>query len=261
VEKKLMTLKGRLKWFLNFINARIEALSDREIFNFWMELRELAYGGLGVFAIPDEDLVKWREKKEQAKRIQHVLKNSLERILTISKKPKKTKVKPLFRWGDAEERAAEDIEKQGIPDEVGVALEAIISAEAEKKAIPRWANEYIALSNFIEMRVLAHGGRAFLFSTKPEDKLLLEFFTLLGQFQLSLIQQCQREDCGGYFLKATKKEKRYCSNRCAWVVASRERRKVQPEKEREKKRESYYTRIRREHGPHVKIHRRPKKEE
>jgi hypothetical protein len=95
---------------------------------------------------------------------------------------------------------------------------------------------------------------------EPKEKLLWDFLSLLGQFKLSQIRKCQREDCGKYYLKATKKEKRYCSNKCAWVMASRQRQKEQPEKEREKKRESYKKKIDRVHGKIMRIQKRVRKE-
>ncbi len=79
-------------------------------------------------------------------------------------------------------------------------------------------------------------------------------------FSVSDIRRCEREDCGRYFLKATKKEKRYCSNKCAWVVASRKRRETSAEKERESKRRSYERRRKRELGPKVKVQARKRKE-
>lgn len=77
----------------------------------------------------------------------------------------------------------------------------------------------------------------FLFFSKLEDKLVFDFVTGLTHFPLNLIQRCQRQDCGGYFLKGTKKKKRFCSRRCAWIMASRERWRSQPEVEKKKRRE------------------------
>ncbi len=83
------------------------------------------------------------------------------------------------------------------------------------------------------------GDMVFPFFSKVGDKLLYDFVIALRHFPIHLIKRCQREDCGGYFLKSGKKEKRYCSNRCAWVMASRERWKLQPDVEKEKRREYY----------------------
>jgi len=51
-----------------------------------------------------------------------------------------------------------------------------------------------------------------------------EVVEILKPINLLDIRRCEREDCSSYFYKATKKEKRYCSNKCAWIINSRERR-------------------------------------
>jgi hypothetical protein len=88
------------------------------------------------------------------------------------------------------------------------------------------------------------GDKVSLFFSKLEDKLVFDFIAALTHFPINLVQRCQRQDCGGYFLKGTKKEKRFCSKRCAWIMASRERWRSQPEVEKEKRREYYRRKIR-----------------
>jgi hypothetical protein len=246
MQKKLMTSKGRLHWFLDFINADVDAMSMSEIISLWEQLREIAYGSLGLFAISNHALVKWEEKKRETKTIQNVLKNAFEEILAVSRKPKKVKISPLYGDFEVLEKAVDDL-KQKETGKIGTALERIIFCESQNKPVPTWARDYIASTSTMEMKILADGDDVYPYFSKPEDKLSLEFSSLLTQFPLSSIQRCQREDCQKYFLRATQKRKRYCSNKCAWVVASRERRNVQPEKEREKKRESYYKKIRKQH--------------
>jgi hypothetical protein len=104
------------------------------------------------------------------------------------------------------------------------------------------------------------GDRVSLSLERIEDSLRTEFLQSLSPFSLNDIKKCEREDCGRYFLKATKKEKRYCSNKCAWVVGSRKRRAAYPKKERERKRLSYERRKRRELGPRVRVQTRKTKE-
>jgi hypothetical protein len=246
MQKKLMTAKGRLHWFLELINADVDSMSVSEIIGLWEELREIAYGSLGLFAIPDHALVKWEERKKEAKRIQNVLKSAFEKIIAVSKKPKKVKISPIYGDFEVLEKALDDLEPKET-GRIGEALKCIISSESQNKPVPTWAKDFIASTSTMEMKILGDGDDVYPYFSRPEDKLLLEFSSLLTQFPLSSIQRCQREDCQKYFLRATQKRKRYCSNKCAWVVASRERRNVQPEKEREKKRESYYKKIRKQH--------------
>lgn len=259
----LNTDKKRLQWFLRFINVDIDSRTDQQMFNLWIELREMIYGSLGVLAITPDDLRHWEDKKNRTKEIQSVLRESLKKILATSALKKKTMIRPRYRWDEEEERAYQALESEKDIGSLFTVGEDIARLGIEGKPLPQWpqwVQAYVAKSHTLEVHILADKDNVLPFFPKPEDKLLLEFTSLLQRFSLSSIRKCQREDCGAYFLKATKKEKRYCSNKCAWVMASRERRKVQPEKEREKKRESYYQRKRREIGPKVKVHRRPRRE-
>jgi len=88
------------------------------------------------------------------------------------------------------------------------------------------------------------GEKVSLVFSKLEDKLVFDFITALTHFPINLIQRCQHEDCGGYFLKGSKKEKRFCSKRCDWIMASRELWRLQPEVEKQKGREYYRRKIR-----------------
>jgi len=178
--------------------------------------------------------------------------------LSIAREPLLDAITPVFRNLDVLEKALDNLERKET-GKIGKALERIISCETQNKPVPTWASDYVASTSTMEMKILAHGDDVYPYFSKPEDKLSLEFSSLLTQFPLSSIQRCRRADCQKYFLRATKKRKRYCSNKCAWVVASRERRKVQPEKEREKKRESYYKKIRKQH-PKAVIRKRTRKQ-
>jgi hypothetical protein len=233
MERKLKTLKGRINWFLNFANSRIEGLSHREMFGLWTELRDIAFGEIGRHAIRDRSLVNWPEKREQAIKSQKLIRDCLGRVLTVAKQPKKHMITPIFSESEFPDPDEEDLGR------MGTALEDIILSETQSRPISKWAGDYVAYALEAEMKVLADGEKVLVAIGKPEVKLLLEFLSSLSQISLNLLQTCQREDCSNYFYKATKKEKRYCSNRCAWIVASRERRKTQPDREKERKKESY----------------------
>jgi hypothetical protein len=253
MDKKPESPKRKLQWYLDFINSRIDGLPNTELFDLWNKLRGAIYGRLGVFAIPDSEMVKWEDRKNQAKEFQALLKNSLQKILNaydIVKKKKK--IIPFTGPFDI----AEDL---GV-EEIAPLVKLTSTFGLQKKPLSKALEKYIPIIHPLEMRVMVPGERTFLYFAKPEEKLLTEFLSVLGQFDLNLIQKCQRPDCRGYFLKGTKKEKRYCSNRCAWVMASRERRTIQPEREKEKKRRSYERRKKREVGPNVKVTRRSRKE-
>jgi hypothetical protein len=262
MEKKLMTTKGRLRWFLDLINTNInsQAITISEIIRYWEQIREIAYGSLGLWAISDQDLMKWEEKREELKKIQSLLRDFLQKVLSGSKKPKKIMIKPLYGVTENMERAVEEPEEPGI-SEVKSALTSIIYSKTKGQPISKFAEDYIAFTFKPEIAILVGREKVAMLYSRIEEKLLSEFVSVLSQFSLNSVRKCQREDCGAYFLRATKKEKRYCSNKCTWVVASRERRKKEPEKERQKKRESYGRRKKREVGPNVKIARRLWKKE
>jgi len=251
--KKVESPKRKLRWYLDFINSKVDSFTNTELFDLWNKLREAIYGRLGVIAMPDSEIVKWKDRRDQAKEFQALLKNSLQKILdTYSALKKGKKIIPFAGPFDV----AEDL---GI-EEIAPLLKLTSTFSLQKKALPKSLEKYIPIIYPLEMRVMVPGERIFLHFAKPEEKLLMEFLGVLSQFDLNLIRRCQRKDCQAYFLKATAKEKRYCSNRCAWVMASRERRTIQPEREREKKRRSYERRKKREVGPNVKVTRRSRKE-
>lgn len=100
------------------------------------------------------------------------------------------------------------------------------------------------------------GGRIFLIPVKKKNTLLIEFISSLEPFSLDNIGKCERKDCGSYYLKTTRKEKHFCSNKCAWVVASRKRRAVDSKKKSENNHQSYVKRKKREVGPNVKVARK-----
>ena len=56
------------------------------------------------------------------------------------------------------------------------------------------------------------GEKVSLFFSRLEDKLVFDFATGLAHSPINLIQKCQRQDCGGYFLKGTKRGKRFALN-------------------------------------------------
>ncbi len=255
MKKLTSTTKKHLKWFLSLINANIDSFSNREVFNIWVELRDIAYGSLGILAIQDTSLVKWEARRQQLREIQKGLRDLLGNVHTAMQKPKKVMIRPLLGPYDLQEKAYEELEKEGIAHLEPV-LSCIVSSLNDGKDLPKWLNNWIASTYCLETKVLVSDNRLYLFAPQLENKLRQDFLELLSQIPLNMVQICQREDCQGYFLKATKKEKRYCSNKCAWVMASRIRRSVQPEREKEKKRASYERKKKKELGPKVKVKKR-----
>lgn len=202
------------------MNLDLDKLSEKDLFVLWMEIRERVYGEQGPLFIPDQSLVEWRERRTLGKEIQNLLRNLLHNILN----PVKISTvlnKPL-------RRITLDIEEPS---------KSILDEETSERSSS-------ILTHPFNIKVQRVGEKVSLFFSKLEDNLAFDFITALTQFPINLIQRCQRQDCGGYFLKGTKKEKRFCSKRCAWIMASRERWRSQPEVEKEKRREYYRRKIR-----------------
>ena len=215
-------LEERVNWFLDFLNLKIEDLSKDETVKLWTQLRERIYGTLWPLYMSDSELIQWSERIKQAISLQDALKDALEAILTTSKRAKKVKVKPLFGHFDEVEKAGQQLDKQG----AGVmepAISSAIRSRLYKNPISQWAKDYIAFTFQLKMDVMADGDNTFFFIS-PQDKLLYEFISTLRRVPLSDIRRCQRPDCRKLYIKATKREKNFCSNACIWIMRSRERR-------------------------------------
>ena len=92
--------------------------------------------------------------------------------------------------------------------------------------------------------------------------MLYALFELLSKFPLSSIKKCANEPFGNFFVKTTKREKIYCSQRCAWQQTARKARKDGGEEYRKKQRKvmqkRYVEEQKKKHGPNVKVQRRKK---
>jgi hypothetical protein len=212
--------KRELRWFLNFLNLDVDKLSNKDLIVWWMDIRERAYGEQGSLFITDRSLLEWGGRKAQLKEVQNLLRNLLHQILSPVKISKILN-KPM----------------RGITPDIEQPSKLISDEKGSGRRPP-------VLTHPFKMEVQRIGDKVYFIFSKLEDNLVFDFVNALTHFPVNLVQRCQREDCGGYFLKGTKKEKRFCSNKCAWIMASRERWKSQPEVEKRKRREYYRRKIR-----------------
>lgn len=140
----------------------------------------------------------------------------MEGILTIyQKKDWEKKIVPHPGPSDI----AQELGLEGIASHVRL----IMSYDLQKKPLPKMIRKSVPIINQPDLNIIV-GERIFPFSTDIERNLRTQFSLVLSNFELALIQRCQRKDCEGYFLKGTKKDKRYCSKRCYFTEAQRERR-------------------------------------
>lgn len=180
-----------LNWFLSFINFDIDSLSHVRLFSLWEDIRMLAYGEIGRIVVSDQEIISWDARRQLARQIQASLKGLLEEILAIYHKKK---------W-----------------ENKNISLN-------KMKYVPGLKGMTILTIKQPDLNIVIHK-KIYPFSTNIERNLQTQFIFALSNFELALIQRCQRKDCGGYFLKGTEKEKRYCSKRCYLTEAQRERRK------------------------------------
>ena len=92
--------------------------------------------------------------------------------------------------------------------------------------------------------------------------MFFSLFNLLSKFTLSSIKTCANEPCGTFFIQTTKREKIYCSQRCAWQQTSRKVRRAGGDEYRKKQRKvmrkRYDKKQKEKLGPNVKVQRRKK---
>jgi hypothetical protein len=207
------TAKKSLTWFLGLISLDFDNLSEKDLLVFWMEVKEK----VGSLYVPDELLVQWARMRSMGKQIQILLKKTLEQI------------RYPVRFSKILNKPLRKITPRDLP----------LNRASKKREI------VLTLQPMIE--VWRDGDKVSTFFPKLEEKLLFDFVDALNYFPLNLIQRCKRKDCGRLFLKATKKEKQFCSRKCSWILASRERYRLQPEVEKEKRREYYHEKVKASH--------------
>jgi len=121
---------------------------------------------------------------------------------------------------------------------------------------------FVAKNFPVEFKVRVQGDSLSLDNKEDANLLWFAVLELLSQFSLSWIRKCANEPCGNFFVQSTKREKIYCSQRCAWQQTARQARRDKGDKYREKQRKVMYERYpeeqKKKHGQNVKVHRRKK---
>jgi hypothetical protein len=214
--------KGRIKWYFDFLNLEIDGLSslDGVITSYCL--------GLIVgetYAVTDYELEKvWKDSQEERtiiKEIQNLLKETMDGIISCKEKlpPRNLEIVQKFL---KKERLITD-------DDIKYLLE-------ENQ---RLANNYLVKDYQMSMHVVIRDNHTYIEPIEKRYKILFDFLDTLSSFPVDYIRHCERSDCVKYFIQLTAKEKRYCSNRCAWVMNSRMRRATSTERGREETESSY----------------------
>ena len=222
--------KGRLKWYFDFLESDIDSLANLDSFIITYCLG-LITGE--TYAVTDYELKGvWQDKpeeRENAKEIQILLKNILEGIFTC---------KDRIPTGDMKiiKDFAQYNDKPHSEEYTKIAIEAM-----QRSQMKHFIKDYR-----IKITIGIKNDHVFMEPVENKYKIIQSFLEDISVFPIDSIRSCERPDCQKYFIKYTAKDKRYCSNKCAWVMSSRIRRATDPEKEKEKKRNAYTAKIKKE---------------
>lgn len=105
----------------------------------------------------------------------------------------------------------------------------------------------------LDYRIRAKDNATWLEVTNAEGEanlLKLAIHEIISHFGLDIIRRCENEPCEELFLKVSKREKIYCSQKCAWQQTTRNARQT-PEgrkKKREANRKYYENRLKKQFG-------------
>lgn len=192
VGKRMSNPKGRLQWYLDLLNTDIDSLPKLDAFAIFYGLKAVTYGDNILY---DDDISGFtedtQERRNEVKEIQDLLKDVLEGILACRNKM------PLIK-------------------DKGMRITDI--ANFMKRC---YVGKYE-----MEVHIIVQGGKVKIEPSEEKYIILLKFMSDLSFFTINSIKRCERPDCKKYFLKGGIKEKRYCSNKCAWVMNARKRREV-----------------------------------
>ena len=182
VQQSRVKTKKQLRWFLIFLNLKLDKVAQKDLFVLWMDIRERVYGEQGPLFIPNQLLLEWGKKRGQLKEFQNLFRNLLYNILHP------VKISPVLN--KPLRRITIDTEKPST---------SIFNEENSERNSP-------IITHPFSIDIQRVGEKVSLFFSRLEDKLVFDFATGLTHFPTNLIQKCQRQDCGGYFLKGTKRE-------------------------------------------------------
>ncbi|MBM4287113.1 MAG: hypothetical protein FJ135_03000 [Deltaproteobacteria bacterium] len=190
LEKQLSSPKGRLQWFFDFLSRDIDSLPHLDALVVLYGLKRIT--DKTYLTKDDEIKTVFQDgtfERKGLKEVQGLLKEILEGVLECKKK-----ILPPKDNETAISRAIRLAQRYYVKN---IELRMVIYVENKKVRMEAFDNNYVILSKFLDD---------------------------LGHFSVESIRICEREDCNKYFLKATAKDKRYCSNKCAWVINARKKR-------------------------------------
>jgi hypothetical protein len=227
----------RMKWFLDFINLKIEDLADSDRLKWATEILYMLEFGEPHISLRNSPLTEteaWDEKisewsaGKKLKRGQKIITDFLHEVFVNIEKVAEQKNEwiPLeeFEFGN-NLFEFETTVKVIIQAPVDSGFKMKIENETEPNE--QWFFRTDRKKLFQEPLYLS------LISQNWEDSLKVVFLQSLEGLSNTFFRKCP--ECGKWFLHTTKKEKIYCTNKCATRKLSRDRRnKLKQDKEKYK---------------------------
>ena len=220
----------KARWLSEFLSTDIEKVATSDFAKLSYEFFCFVHGERTAYLLGSGIYTDTENKREMFRIIQEELRIILERVV---------------RWRDEDPSSAETPDPRSLPGEWGPL--------AKPKA---HFNLTYTVNVFQDELWLEHD------KNKLDEPMILSLFRLLSKFTLSSIKTCANEPCGNFFIQTTKREKIYCSQRCAWQQTARKARKAGGDEYRKKQRKvmrkRYVEDQKKKHGPNVKVNQRRK---
>ncbi|MFC1534389.1 hypothetical protein ACFL7M_13590 [Thermodesulfobacteriota bacterium] len=257
-----------LNWFIEFAYIDLGKIGRRKIIWKAMEIQEILENGLWHDDVFSEtlELANWRISSDNnlhtniknMKKMQKKFRESFEATMMTIKGMQNFENLQWVRYEDLKDNIPFE-SRPNVNIQADVCILPIIEhKEAKKEYLYKWSPKWPNESFFrIRSKVDIWSG----------EMLLMIFYRVLNGVQIGCLRECK--ECTKWFLHVTKRERIYCSNRCAARKANRDRRsrlkKTKPkeygkelESNADRARKSYEKKIRSIH-PAAKVQRRPRK--
>lgn len=232
--------KQKLLWIINFINLNIDELGTGDFLKVLAEiqgkLRNLPFFILPSRTKSEEELSDQLRKEGPGSILVHK-----PGTMLVYRAKKRGLEKKLLVYEDTPKMR--ELIKQ-IQARLGNFLEEIYKAKDKplENSLLSFQNLFVVMvgnGGITVFQVPSHFDLEYelaqlIFDCSPPSDKAIEDFTELVR-SLKVLKRCQAPGCTKFFLQAHKKEKNYCSNKCAWRAYSKFRRDEE-KKDRAKRR-------------------------
>jgi len=261
-----------VQWFLGFLNVDLEKQSAGDILKLVTELegalRGAFYGGqIGDLRFADVIIHATKTWTGDNERVRSLLENECHRVKRLQKVLNDFVQSIRDKYESARNSVAKPLATDEFTSLAALgSLKVTLEAKATIQAIS-WGDEDGAVCFWKEKDLNEATCKVETSSANFEEAIKYQFLTSFNGLPLRALRKCPM--CGNWFLHLSKRGREFCSNKCAARKTSRERyerlksdpesykRELEQSKERAHK--SHLRRKKAEHGPNVKVERRPRK--